>query len=136
MKFIAILFFILLCCIEFMANTGQDMIVINIKNAIPFGDKVGHFGLYGLMTLFANYAFKFRYIGANVMNQYGALLVILVSTTEEFSQLFFPMRTFSLLDIMANLSGVVIFTLLSMQLAKNSRRYNQRLLNNPINEAV
>ena len=136
MKFIALLFFIFLCGIEFMANTGQDIIVNDIKNAIPFGDKVGHFGIYGLLTLFANYAFKFRHFAGKVMNQYGAVLVIVISTAEEFSQLFLPMRTFSLLDIMANFSGVLVFTLLSMHLGKNSRRYNQRLLNTPLNETV
>ena len=136
MKFIALLFFIFLCCIEFMSNTGQVMIVNEIKNAIPYGDKVGHFAIYGLLTLFTNYAFKFRHLGGNVINQYGAVLVLLISTTEEFSQLLFPVRTFSLLDIMANISGVVVFTLLSMHLGKNSRRYNQRLLNKPLNKAA
>lgn len=136
MKFIALLFFILLCGIEFMSNTGQDMIVNEIANAIPYGDKVGHFGIYGLLTLFTNYAFKFRHFGDNVINQYGALLVLLFSTSEEFSQLFFSLRTFSLLDMLANVSGVVVFTLLSMHLGKNSRRYNQRLLNNSPNQAA
>lgn len=128
MKFIAALFFTFLCVVLFMANTGQQTIVMDIKNALPYGDKIGHICMYGSLTLFTNYAFKFRYFGKSKMNQYGAVLVLLFSTTEEFSQIFFATRTFSLSDMAANLTGVTVFTLLSIYIGKHSRRYNQRLV--------
>ena len=111
-----------------MANTGQQSIVMDIKNALPYGDKIGHIGMYGSLTLFANYAFKFRYFGNNKMNQYGAVLALFFSTTEEFSQIFIVTRSFSLSDMAANLTGVTVFTLLSIYLGKQSSRYNQRLI--------
>ncbi|WOH36777.1 VanZ family protein [Thalassotalea fonticola] len=128
MKFIAALFFTFLCVVLFMANTGQQSIVMDIKNSLPYGDKVGHIFMYGSLTFLANYAFKFRYFGNIKMNQYGAVLVLLFSTSEEFSQIFIATRTFSLFDLTANLTGIAVFTLLSIYLGKQSSRYNQRLL--------
>ncbi|WNC68881.1 VanZ family protein [Thalassotalea nanhaiensis] len=128
MKLIAALFFTFLCVVLFMANTGQQSIVMDIKNSLPYGDKIGHFCMYGSLTLFANYAFKFRYFTANKMNQYGTVLVLLFSTTEEFSQIFIATRTFSFADMAANFTGITLFTLLSIYLGKQSNRYNQRLI--------
>ncbi|OUS28162.1 hypothetical protein A9Q98_07890 [Thalassotalea sp. 42_200_T64] len=133
MKFIAVLFFAFLCLILFMTNTGQQSFVLDIRNAIPNGDKVGHICMYGSLAFFANFAFRFRsfkfnHIAGKVFNQYGTLLVLLFSTIEEFSQIFIATRTFSLYDMAANLTGITLFTLLSLQLGKYSSRYNQRLL--------
>ncbi|KGK00474.1 VanZ family protein [Thalassotalea sp. ND16A] len=133
MKFIAVLFFAFLCLVLFMTNTGQHSFVLDIRHAIPNGDKVGHICMYGSLAFFANFAFrfrtfKFRSLIGKVFSQYGTALVLLFSTMEEFSQMFIATRTFSLYDMAANLTGITVFTLFSLYLGKYSSRYNQRLL--------
>ena len=109
-----------------MANTGQETIVVSIQQALPYGDKIGHVCMYGSLTLFANYAFRFRFFGNKLVNQYGSILVLLFSTSEEFSQMFIATRTFSWLDMTANFTGIILFTLLSMLIGKQSKRYSRR----------
>ena len=111
-----------------MANTGQENVLFEIKQAVPYGDKIGHFFVYGMMTLFANYAFKFRYFANNKFNQYGAVVVIAFTTFEEFSQLLFSTRTFSLYDMIANLAGIGLFTIVSIYMGQQSKRYNHNLV--------
>ncbi|TRX55124.1 VanZ family protein [Thalassomonas sp. M1454] len=115
MKYLAILGLFLLCFVQFRANAGQDVIVESIKNAIPFGDKVGHFFMYGLLAFAMNFALKFRSFGKSLISQHGAVVILMISSVEEFSQMFVATRTFSLLDLTANFCGVLVFTWLAIK---------------------
>ncbi len=134
MKLVALLFFVCYFAIQFLANSGQDFFINDIKNSLPYGDKVGHFFIYGLLALVVNYALKFRYFAGILLNQYGTLFILALSITEECSQLFITTRTFSLLDLVANFSGIMVFTWLSLKFGVGSAGYKQGMLNsqNPI----
>jgi VanZ family protein len=84
---------------------------------IPWADKAGHFGLFGLATLFVirSLAFsKWRHVS-------GAALVAFVAILEEVLQILIPTRSFSLTDLSASLSGVFCFAVLSYLLSSQSR---------------
>lgn len=71
---------------------------------IPYGDKVGHFFLFGVLAL--------TFVSAMPGSRsplYGALLAAIIVVTEEVIQVYAPTRSFSLLDMAASLSGVVVF---------------------------
>ena len=106
-----LLFFLFLCWIIYLADSGSDSIFFKITHNIPSGDKLGHFILYGFLTLLLNHALGYGSLKLLRFHiQKGALLVLLFALLEEFSQFFFPNRTPSLIDILADLIGIIIFT--------------------------
>ncbi len=77
-------------------------------NGIPFGDKAGHFFLIGVLALLLNHALSYRVHRIRDGHwQLGGLVVFLIITVEEFSQLWFSSRTFDLGDLAANAVGVL-----------------------------
>lgn len=50
--------------ILYLANTGGQSIFFEWVNAVPYGDKLGHFGLFGMLAIFMNYACKLSTIKA------------------------------------------------------------------------
>ena len=69
--------------------------------AVPFGDKIGHFGLFGLLTM--------ALIWANPGKRqlmYAAIVALLLVVLEESAQMFVTTRTFSLADLSASVLGV------------------------------
>lgn len=75
----------------------------SILRALPYGDKVGHFGLYGTITLGLALLVRTRNqaIGAG-------LAVIALGIGDEFRQLTEPNRNFDIADVLANLGGVAL----------------------------
>lgn len=101
--------------VVYMADTGQKSIFFDFVKTIPFGDKIGHFVLFGILTLGANIVFKFRGVGiGNIKVLYGAIMIFCVVVIEEVSQKFMPGRTFDMNDIMASLAGIVVFSLIPL----------------------
>jgi VanZ family protein len=82
---------------------------------LPFGDKVIHFTLFGLLALVANLALASRgrrpLARAIVM---GSLIVLFVATAEEYSNKFVAGRDWSLGDLTANYLGVACFGMLPL----------------------
>ena len=111
MKWIAILFTTFIILIIVLADTGNLGILYHI-NRIPYADKVGHFILYGILTLLIDLAL-FRAQPARGRVQIavisGLVLALLIGL-EEFSQQYFADRTFSLLDLSASYLGVIVFS--------------------------
>ncbi len=117
-------FFSFICQIIYDADSKTPNILIQYASQIPFGDKLGHIILYGLLAFLINYALNFkkiRRLGFEL--QVGALLVLAFAFIEEGTQLFFPTRTFSLADALCDVIGVVLFSYLGLYLQKVARRY-------------
>ena len=109
----AILLSLFIVWIVYLANTNTPSIFFDFVSTIPYGDKLGHIGLFGAMTFFAivatqcktNRLFGFPiYLGTSLV---AAFVVI-----EEASQYFFPFRTLDIVDLVANFLGVGIASLL------------------------
>lgn len=105
---ISVIFFVFILWIIYLANTGANSIFFDFIHAIPYGDKLGHIGLFGFLTLTAIIAFKFRSVTCGALRLYsGAALVITFVILEEISQAFIPSRTFDLTDLAADAVGIV-----------------------------
>ena len=84
-----------------------------ILRALPYGDKLGHFALYGSITLGAALLVRTRQqaIGA-------ALAIIIVGILDEFRQLFQGGRNFDIADVLANLGGISLGLLTALILMR------------------
>ena len=122
MKWLAILFALLLLVIIVLADRGALPPYLQVMQGLPYGDKAGHFILYGILTLLVDLAL-FRSIPLQspkrVVVISGLVLAVLIGL-EEFSQQFFADRTFSLSDLAASYLGLIFFSWLALRIA--SRR--------------
>jgi polysaccharide biosynthesis protein VpsQ len=81
----------------------------------PYGDKVGHFFLMGLFALLVNMSLNMHKISVfSVSILLGSLIVVILTTVEEFSQSFFPSRTASIFDLAASCLGIFLIGNLSI----------------------
>ena len=113
MKLTAILFAIFLVVLVILANFGLGSSFYSFINAVPGGDKTGHFILYGLMSYFLNSALKGKVISFYSLKMLkGSFFLAVVIAIEELSQYYIPSRTFSWLDLLASYFGVYVFGLL------------------------
>jgi hypothetical protein len=82
-----------------------------IINAVPGKDKAVHFLVFGGLVVPASLALGLRTIQIGSLRIFfGTMLMLVISTTEEFSQLCFDSRTFDLLDLTANYLGIAFFS--------------------------
>jgi VanZ family protein len=131
MKWITILFTFFIILIIVLADRGQ-LGILRLVNQIPYGDKMGHFILYGILvflidlSLFRSLPFRRPTLIAVTS---GLILAILIGF-EEFSQQFFATRTFSLRDLVASYLGVIFFSWLALRIKK---RDEIRLASRPYN---
>ena len=111
---------IFLLLIVTLANTGYLPRSIRQLYDFPFGDKVGHFLLMGLINFLLNWmvlASRSHPKPASVIWKVS-LAFALFTTLEEFSQQFFPRRTFSLLDLGYSYAGIAVSALLVFRLRR------------------
>ena len=122
LTFLAICFFIFILWAIYVANSGQSNGLFKLVSTLPYGDKIGHFCLFGMLTLFANLAAKCRTLKIKGFSIYrGSLAVWVFVTVEELSQHFIPTRTLDIYDYLADLVGIIIFSVFSFLL---NRRFN------------
>jgi len=103
-------FFMLIGYIIFLANSADYNFAFKIIGEIAYGDKLMHGLLYGIMAWCLNYGLGFRTIYTHI--QLGATIVLTFALLEEISQIFIPSRTFDMIDILADVIGVVLFSLI------------------------
>ncbi len=94
--------------------------LLKIINRIPFGDKTGHFVLYGIMTLLLDLTFIHARPNVDpklLVLRIGLIFALLIGL-EEFSQRYFPSRTFDLLDLTFSYLGVIFFSWLALRIKR------------------
>jgi VanZ family protein len=121
MKWLTILFTLFIILIIVLADMGRLGILYQI-NRLPWGDKIGHFVLYGILVLLVDLSL-FRLLPPSPSRRQsrrwiavisGLVLALLIGV-EEFSQQFFANRTFSLGDLSASYLGVIVFSWLALR---------------------
>ena len=117
----AVLFFIFICWIIVQADRGADNFFIDHIRAIPYGDKFGHIGLYGLLALLVDLALLQRRTSFFEM-PLGCALVLAFALIEELSQGFLPSRTVDIGDAISDCLGVYLAAWLSSLLVLESTR--------------
>lgn len=105
----ALSFLAFLLWIIYLANTGRGSIFFDLVESIPYGDKAGHLGLFGFLTLVSILSLKFRTFRLGSYSVYlGAAFVFVFAVGEEITQVFVPYRTFDLVDVAADLLGILL----------------------------
>ena len=96
-----------------VADLDKDNLFFELAHNIKHGDKMAHFGLYGLLTYFVNRSTRFKSFNlSNYKILFGFTLVLTFAIAEEFSQLAFSNRTFDLLDMLCDVVGIWFFSTL------------------------
>jgi polysaccharide biosynthesis protein VpsQ len=132
----AISFFGFILWIIYLANTGGSSIFFELIRGIPYGDKLRHFGLYGVLTLLFNMASGFKsftllsYAKSGLRYQkihcyWGTLLVTSFAVIEEISQGWIDNRTLDSQDLLADFVGISCFTLISFWISKTKTMVNR-----------
>lgn len=107
-------FLIFMLWVIYQADSGEPTVFHRLIKDIPFGDKIGHFFLFGMLALLSDMALNLRVIGKGTLSiRLGSLLVFTFASIEEVSQMFFPQRTFDVLDLLASVFGIMVFGLLT-----------------------
>ena len=120
-------FFMFICWAIIQANRGAESIFSDIVHLLPYGDKLGHALLFGMLALLMNLALNGRSILVRRWPlQLGSVLVLSFALIEELTQLYFPSRTFDLGDLLADVVGVMAFTLLSLRYTKKINLENSK----------
>ena len=102
------LYFLLLLSIVVIADLG--LIPYDLFQEMQNYDIYGHFILYGIASVLVHQAFRRQRIHLfNLSLPLGPFLFGLITFVEEYSQQFFPMRTYSVVDLAASLIGILLF---------------------------
>jgi VanZ family protein len=105
----AVLFFSFLMWIIISADLSAPNFFVQLAGSVPYGDKIGHVGLYATLALLLNVATQARQLNIGGRRVHiGVLLTLGFALLEEGSQLFFPSRNFELMDMLADLLGVAM----------------------------
>ncbi len=120
-------FFSFLIWVIVAADSGAPNYFLQLAAATPYGDKMGHVLLFGALALLLNFATKAQQVAIGPLRLYlGVVLTLGFALLEEVSQLLFPSRSFELLDILADLLGVTLATILTTTFYRLRTHYRQR----------
>ncbi|MGP1720437.1 VanZ family protein [Shewanella frigidimarina] len=107
-------FFGFILWIIYLANTGSQSVFFDVIKHVPYGDKICHMLLFGLLTFVANLALQSRHFTLGRLPlYYGTVLVSIFVLSEEISQGFIPSRTLDIIDLVADAVGIILFSYLS-----------------------
>lgn len=124
---VAVCFFGFILWVIYLANTGSKSIFFDFIKLIPYGDKLGHVCLFGFLTMTVVAGSRFRSFSiGNLRLYYGAVLVILFVVGEEISQIFIPSRTFDLIDLSADMFGILLAVCVSYIVNKHLTRRSSK----------
>jgi polysaccharide biosynthesis protein VpsQ len=119
LKWLTIIYALFLVMLVYLASQKQYLFLFRFVRRTPHADKVGHFLLMGLLSFLVNLAFscKRMKVGrAQLLT--GSLLVALVVTLEELSQIFLRYRSFDLTDLAFDYAGILLFGLLACRVMR------------------
>lgn len=106
-RLLTVLLIALIGAVLFVANAGLGGTYFSFIYDLPLGDKIGHFVLMGTLSFMVNMALRARRIRIGRKQVLlGSLLVFVLVTLEEFSQIWLSTRTFSLMDLVFDYAGI------------------------------
>lgn len=109
-KILTVCYILILAGIIFVANRKSTQYLLNFIGSIPYGDKLGHFFLMGILSFLVNILLNARTVGFGKWRYLlGSLIVWIVVTVEEISQIYVRGRTFDWTDLIADSLGILVF---------------------------
>lgn len=117
MKWLTFFFTLFIILVIVLADLGK-LGILRVLNQIPYGDKAGHFILYGILTLLLDLTFTraLPHPTRKLLVLRIALVLSLLIGLEEYSQQFFAKRTFDLIDLAFSYLGVICFSWLALKI--------------------
>ena len=122
MKWLAAVWALFLAAVVVSANTGAAEPAFEALKAVPWGDKLAHVLLVGVMSLLLNLslsAARFRCGPLRVLK--GTLILFVIATLDELSNLLLSHRNFDLGDLASNYVGIFCFGWLAAWLVARRR---------------
>ena len=107
-KLPAILYIVFIIALIVLADRGMLPGWMTGCAEFPYGDNVGHFILFGGLSMVCTVATRFKQMRFFKPLFLGCAVTLVFVTAEEFSQLLLPTRTFSLSDLFADFAGIAI----------------------------
>lgn len=109
MKILLVVYVLILGAIIFLADRRGTRYLLNFVGNIPYGDKLGHFLLMGGFSFLLNLVLQaktFRFWKFSYL--LGSLIVFVIVTIEEISQMFVAGRTFDWGDLVVDYLGIFL----------------------------
>lgn len=106
-RILALGFFAFLLLVAVAADTGRLPQIVEQACGFPGGDKVGHFGLYGMMGFLGAMAWP-RPLRARWPLARGLVPATILACVEELSQIWVPGRSADWFDLGAGLLGIAL----------------------------
>lgn len=128
---ITIGYIIFILIIIVIANQGDYITMLtDWVDKIPYGDKGGHLILMGLLSLTVNLSFQCAQwtVGQHTLLK-GSVIVAILVTLEEISQLLVSTRTFDWGDLLSDYLGIWAFGQLAWYLNPTNRSVIDRDIN-------
>lgn len=118
MKWLAILFTAFIVAVIALADMGQLPSFLRVYERIPYGDKIGHFVLIGILGFLAvsTSLETLPHRDPGRVAVIAALILALIFTLEEASQGPIAGRDASWKDLFANYAGITVFSFLAYRL--------------------
>lgn len=114
---------LLLSGIVAFANLGTAEWVFTVASLIPYGDKVGHTVLMGLLAFFLNGALCCRTLAIGRGHLLvGSMIAYLLVFAEELSQIWMASRSFDVYDLLFDVIGIFLFGRLALWNARLKRK--------------
>jgi glycopeptide antibiotics resistance protein len=118
MKWLTILFSLFIILVIVLADMGK-LSILNMLTAHNL-DKVGHFVLYGILTLLFDLTFlrARRDLDPNLLVfRVGSILALIIGV-EEFSQRYFASRHSDIVDLTFSYLGIICFSWLALRIKR------------------
>jgi VanZ family protein len=110
MKILLVVYIFILAGIIFLADRRGTRYMLRFVGNIPYGDKLGHFLLMGGFAFLLNLVLDARTFSLwKIRYLLGSVIVLVVVTIEEISQIFVSGRTFDWSDLVFDFLGIFIF---------------------------
>ncbi len=114
-RILSVIFGLLLLALVIVADLNLAPDLLSVIYVLPFGDKIGHFILMGVMSLLLNvWTQPSRVTPLRISRT--SLFFFAIVAIEEASQIFFPTRTVSWIDLSADMAGIFLLGELGCQL--------------------
>lgn len=108
------LYLLMLGVISLWADLGVSAWVFRVAGQLPFGDKLAHCLLAGILSFLVNNALQCRVTSfARVRILTGHLIAYLLVLIEEVSQLWIATRNVEIWDVLFSIVGIHLFGLLA-----------------------
>lgn len=112
-KIAALLFLLFIILIIIGADNGSLASYLRGIYDFPGGDKIGHFGLYGIMAFLLARAFPRPLRLGQFSAPITVIALLIFAALEEYTQRFFPTRTSDIVDFTFSFIGIVTGTWLA-----------------------